>query len=171
MNLLELVIGNAGVAQVLETLAQCGMPATCGEHYLTSRNAHVLGCDDLVGGTVLDDAILVYARTVREGVRADHCLVGLHVDTGDRRDETACMRKFDRVDIGMRIELVLMHLDRHDDFLHGGIARSLAQAVDGALNLRGAVYHARKRKRRRHAQVVVAMHRDARRLRCPQRAP
>ena len=53
-----------------------------------------------------------------------------------------------------------MHLDGHDNLFERGVARTLAQAVDGALNLRGAVLDACERECRRHAQVVVGVHAD-----------
>ena len=53
-----------------------------------------------------------------------------------------------------------MHPDAHHHLFHGRVAGALAQAVDGALDLRGAVLHARQRQGRCHAQVVVAMNGD-----------
>jgi len=137
------------------------MPAASSEHDLTARNAHVFRCDDFVRGAVLNDAILMNTRAVCEGVCPDHGLIGLYVNTRNGRDEATCVRELGRIDVGMRIELSLVHLDCHDDFFHGSVSRALTQAVDGALDLRGTVHHARKRKRSRHAQVVVTMHGNA----------
>ena len=53
-----------------------------------------------------------------------------------------------------------MHLDGHDDLLERGVAGSLAQAVDGALDLRGAVHDGVEGQRRGHAQVVVRVDGD-----------
>ena len=98
------------------------------------------------------------ARRVRERVRADDGLVGLHAHARDGRHETAGLHELARVDVGMGVQLVPVHLDGHDHFLHGRVACALAQAVDGAFDLRRAVLHAGHGERRRHAQVVVAMH-------------
>ena len=48
----------------------------------------------------------------------------------------------------------------HDDLLERGVAGALAQAIDGALDLAGAVLHALEGKGGGHAQVVVGVDRD-----------
>ena len=96
-----------------------------------------------------------------EGVGAHDGLVGLHVHAGDGRHEAARLDELARVDLGAGVQLVAVHLDAHDHFLHGRVARALAEAVDGALDLRGPVAHAGQRQRRGHAQVVVAVHRHS----------
>ena len=53
-----------------------------------------------------------------------------------------------------------MHPDGHDDLLERRVARPLAQAVDGALDLTGPVLDAGERQCRRHAKVVVGVNRD-----------
>ena len=57
----------------------------------------------------------------------------------------------------MGVKLVAVHANTHDDFFHGRVARALAEAVDGALDLRCAVAHAGQGQGRCHAQVVVAV--------------
>ena len=57
----------------------------------------------------------------------------------------------------MGVKLPTVHPDAHHHLFHGRVAGALAEAVDGALDLRGAVLHARQRQCRCHAQVVVAM--------------
>ena len=57
----------------------------------------------------------------------------------------------------MGVELLTVHLDGHDDLFERGVAGTLAQAVDGALNLRGTVAHGGQGKGSGHAQVVVGM--------------
>ena len=69
-------------------------------------------------------------------------------------------RELAGVDVGVGIKLVTVHLDGHDDFLERGVAGALAQAVDGALDLRCAVLDAGQRKRGCHAQVVVGVDAD-----------
>ena len=66
-------------------------------------------------------------------------------------------RELAGVDVGVGVQLVTVHLDGHHDFLERGVAGALAQAVDGALDLRGAVLDAGQRKRGGHAQVVVGV--------------
>ena len=60
----------------------------------------------------------------------------------------------------MRIELLLVHADGHDHFLHGRVTRAFAETVDRALDLRRSVFHAFHGKCGRHAQIVMAMDGD-----------
>jgi hypothetical protein len=57
------------------------------EHYLVSGQPDRLGRHDLVGLAVREDAVLVDAGLMGEGVLADDGLVGLNAGAGDRRDE------------------------------------------------------------------------------------
>ena len=71
-----------------------------------------------------------------------------------------CARELARVDVRVGVQVLAVHANAHDDLFHRRIARSLAETVDGALDLLGAVLHARERKRRCHAEVIVAVHGD-----------
>ena len=95
-----------------------------------------------------------------EGVGADDRLVGLHGHARDALHEVGGAGELGRDDAGMRIELVAVHPDRHDDLLERGVARALAEAVDRALDLPGAVTDAGHRESGRHAEVVVGVDRD-----------
>ena len=57
------------------------------EDDLGAGGSHVCGVDDLVGLAGLEDAVLVDARGVGEGVRADDGLVGLDLHAGDAAHE------------------------------------------------------------------------------------
>ena len=48
-------------------------------------------------------------------------------------------------------------MDRHHDFLQGGIARTFADAIDGALDLTGAALDGRQAVGNGQAEVVVAV--------------
>jgi hypothetical protein len=58
------------------------------------------------------------------------------------------------------VEVIAPHLHDHHDFFEGGVARALADAVDGAFDLARAVLDRGDRVRSREAQVVVAVDRD-----------
>ncbi len=60
----------------------------------------------------------------------------------------------------MGVKLVGVHLDGHDHLFERRVARALTEAVDGALDLRGACAHAGDGKRRGHAKVVMGVHGD-----------
>ena len=59
------------------------------QHQLRLRQADVLGVHDLVGGALLEHAVLVDAGLVGEGVLADDGLVALHLHAGDVRHQPA----------------------------------------------------------------------------------
>ena len=61
------------------------------------------------------------------------------------------------VDAGLVGQHVAARLDRHHDLFERGVARALADAVDGALDLPRAAANARQRIRHRQAEIVVAM--------------
>ena len=60
----------------------------------------------------------------------------------------------------MGVKILLVHPHGHDDFLERRVARSLTQAVDGALDLRRAVADGLERKGCGHAQVVMSVDRN-----------
>ena len=159
VDVLELLVGE-DVAQLGEAVAQRRVAGAGREDDLRAGGAHIGRVDDLVGVAGLEHAVLVDARAVGEGVGAHDGLVGLHVDAGDGAHELARARELGRHDVGVGVELGLVHADGHDDLLERGVAGALAQAVDGALDLGGAVAHALEGERRGHAEVVVRVHRD-----------
>ena len=66
--------------------------------------------------------------------------------------------------LGLERQPVAARLERHHDFFERSVARALADAVDGALDLPRAGLHRRQRIRHRQAQIVVAVHADDRRV-------
>ena len=147
------------VAELLEAMLERRMSAARGKDDLALACSDVCRVDDFVGVALLKDAVLVDARGMCERISADDCLVRLHAHARDRGDKTACLGELPRVDVGMGVELLAVHADAHDDFLERRVARTLAEAVDRALDLGRAVLHALERKRGRHAEVVVAVNR------------
>ena len=79
---LELFIAQF-IAHGFELFAQRVLAGVLTEHHRVLRDADVRGVHDLVGPRVGDDAVLVDARLVREGVCADD---GLARRDGDARD-------------------------------------------------------------------------------------
>ena len=80
--------GELGVAKLeaefLDALAQCMSAAVLAEHERRAGQADVLRPHDFVGAGVLQHAVLMNARFMREGVFTDDRLVPLHLQTGDR---------------------------------------------------------------------------------------
>jgi hypothetical protein len=85
------------------------------EDDLAAFDPDVLGFDDLVGQPVLDHAVLMDARLVRERVLADDRLVPLHRVPGQQRHEPRRAGELARVDRCFHAEQVVPHLDRHHD--------------------------------------------------------
>mmetsp|Transcript_6382 Transcript_6382/g.20062 ORF Transcript_6382/g.20062 Transcript_6382/m.20062 type:complete len:240 (-) Transcript_6382:911-1630(-) len=82
---LSLVLGDLGVAEGDKALLEGGLARVLAQDE-RGVGADALGRHDLVGGRVLEHAVLVDARLVRKGVRADDRLVGLHGDARVERD-------------------------------------------------------------------------------------
>ena len=61
----------------------------------------------------------------------------------------------------VEIEERVARLQRHHDFFERAVARALADAVDGALDLARAGHHGGQAVGHRHAEIVVAVHRQA----------
>ena len=113
---------------------------------------------------MLEHAVLMDAALVRERVPPDDRLVVLHRERGHRRHELRRPRQHGGVDAGPVRQHVVAHPHRHHDFFERGIAGAFADAIDGAFDLAGAGAHAGERVRHRHAEIVVAMHREARQV-------
>ena len=90
---------------------------------------------------MLEYAILVYARFMRECIRADNGLVGLNRKTGNARYQLT--GRYDMSCIYARVtrEKVLAGSYRHHDLFQCCIARTFAESVDGALHLTSPVHY------------------------------
>ena len=110
---------------------------------------------------MLEHAVLVDARFVREGVLADDGLVARDRHADDVRQHARGGIEPRGVDARVEIEEGIARLQRHDDFFERAVAGALADAVDGALDLARAGDHGREAVGHRHAEIVVAMHRQA----------
>jgi hypothetical protein len=78
---------------------------------------------------------------MREGVAADDGLVGLHVEAGDGGQQLRRAQDALRLDAGGQSQRVVAGAQRHRHLLQRGVARALADAVDGALDLPHAGLH------------------------------
>ena len=102
---------------------------------------------------------------VREGIPADDRLVVLHRERGRRRHQLGGTVQHLGVDADLIGQHVAARLDGHHDLFQRGVARPLADAVDGAFDLPAAGADAGQRVGDRHAEVVVAVHGEDRLLR------
>ena len=146
-------------AELLERVAQRVAAGVLAEHERVRLEADRRGVHDLVGRALLQHAVLVDARLVRERVAAHDRLVRLHLVAGEARHHPARARDLARVHAGPEPVRGLAHVEQHHDLLERGVAGALADPVDRALHLAAAGPHAGERVGHRHAEVVVAVHR------------
>ena len=146
-------------AQLLERVAQGVAAGVLAEHERVRLEPDRGGVHDLVGGALLQHAVLVDAGLVREGVAAHDRLVRLHLVAGQAGHHAAGARDLARVHAGPEPVRGLAHVEQHHDLLERRVPRALADAVDRALHLAASGPHAGERVGHRHAEVVVAVHR------------
>ena len=151
--------------EVVAELAQLALqPAPAGQladRQLAAGQPDRLRGHDLVGQRVLDDAVLVDARLVGEGVAADDRLVGLDREAGQVADQPRGRRDVLGLDAGAEIrELRRPGPQGHDDLLERRVAGALAEAVDRDLDLARAGLDRGERVGRGEPQVVVAVDAD-----------
>ena len=115
---------------------------------------------DLVRPRVLEHAVLVDARRVRECVRADDGLVRLHRDPSELAHEAA--RRHEPLGLHGRVRAVVIGAgaERHDRLLQRRVAATLAEPVHRDVRLVHARIDSGERVRDREAEVVVAVHRE-----------
>ena len=128
-------------AHAAEVGGESGASAVLAEdEAVGGRHADVFGAHDGVGGGVLEDAVLVDAGFVGEGVGADDGLVALDGDAGELADEAAGGIELAGLDAGADAVEVAADTQGHDELLQGAVARAFAEAVDGAFDAAGAAF-------------------------------
>jgi hypothetical protein len=161
---LLLVGRNVRVAELDQALAVRGLARVLAEHerpaaVLRVFDAHTLGGHDLVGGRVREDAVLMDAALVREGVGAHDRLVGLHEDARVGGHHLRRAHDLPRVDVAVHREVLRARPEGHDHLLERRVACALAEGIERDLNLPRTALHRRQRVGRREPQVVVTMRR------------
>src|SRR5439155_5020096 len=148
-------------AQLLESRAEAAPAGELRDDDAPRRPADALGRHDLVVARVLEDAVLMDARGVRERVRADDRLVRLHRDAGELGVQATGRNDALGTDARVRLVVIAPHAQRHDDLLERRVAAALADAVHADLDLVRAGLDRGQRVRDREAEVVMAVDRDA----------
>ncbi len=149
-----------GVAELDDAVAEGVATGVLAEHEVGADVADVLRSHDLVGRRVLEHAVLMDACLVGEGVLADDGFVPLNLHAGDAGDQTARREQPLSFDVGGDAVVVLAGADGHHEFFQGRVARTLAEAVDRALDLPGARFDTGQAVRDGEAEVVVTVGRD-----------
>src|SRR5690554_7582079 len=105
------------------------------QHQAVGVPAYVLGTHDLVGLAMLEHAVLVNTGLMGKGIGTHNCLVRLNRETGNGGYQARRRNNVLGIDPGVDMEQILPGTYRHHDFFERGVTGTLAQAVDGALNL------------------------------------
>ena len=142
---------------LLEGVGEGVTAGVLAEHDLAAGLPHCCGVDDLVGRALGQHAVLMDAGLVGERVAPDDGLVRRHRVAGQAGDHTAGARQLARVDAGFQAMGVAPSPQQHHDLLERAVARALADAVDGALDLASACDHPRVGVGDGQPQVVVAV--------------
>ena len=124
--------------EFLKALLEGVSPTQLAQHDLVGGPAHVFGAHDFVGVACLQHAILVNARRVGKRVGAHDGFVGLHHKTGRLAHQATGRQYLMRVNAKFEVKVVLACFHSHHHLFKRTIARTLAQAVDGAFHLPGA---------------------------------
>ena len=123
------------VAQRVQLVAERRAAGVLAQHQAGLLPADALRRHDLIGRGVLQHAVLVDARLVREGVAPDDRLVRLHVEAGDGGQQFRGPQQQFRGDPVVIRDRVLPGADRHHDLFQRRVAGTLADAVDRAFHL------------------------------------
>src|ERR1039457_6829710 len=107
--------GGELVAEVGAAVGDSVTAAVLADHELAGRNTDGSRIHDFVGRALLEEAILVDAGFVREGVLAYDGLVGLHADADDLGQKLAGRVQLFGLDTGGKGQDIAAHLERHDD--------------------------------------------------------
>ena len=140
-------------------------PAMLAQHDAVGGEADVGRVHDFIGFAVGEEAVLVDAAFMGEGVDPDDRLVARRRGVGHFAQDAAGLEQLGGVDVGGDPEQVGAGLERHHHFLERAIAGAFADAVDRAFDLPRPAAHRRQRIGDRHAEVVVAMGRQYRPVR------
>ena len=108
--------------------------------------------------------ILMDARFMGKGVCAHNGLIGLHHKSGDAGHQAGRPHNMRGINVGAIGQQIRTGFDGHDNFFHGGIARPLAQTVDGAFHLPRPILNTGQTVGHRQSQIVVTMGGDYRQI-------
>src|SRR5690606_11438743 len=138
--------------------AECVSAAVLAEDEVRLAEADLFRAHDLVGGTVLQHAMLVYAGLMRKRVLTNHRLVARDVHPGDPGHQPRSGIEAGGIHAGTKVKELGTGRERHHHFLERAVAGTFADSVDRALDLAGAGCYGREAVCYRHPQIVVAVH-------------
>ena len=115
-------------------------PGAGGKGHLTGFAANQFGIDDFISLHIFQNAVLVDAGRMGEGVDTDNGFVHGYGDAHQAGNQAACFIDLLGIQIVMEVPVIIF-ADQHShcNFFQGGIARSFADAVYIAFHLAGTV--------------------------------
>ena len=129
------------------------------QHQIRSRHhSHIFRAHDFIGLAVLQHAVLMNARLVRECVCTHDRLVALHHHARQLAHQAARRKQLLRLHARLQAIVIAPHLQRHHQLFQRTIARPLADSIDRHFHPPRPALDCRQRIRHRQAQIVVAMH-------------
>src|SRR6476620_11000499 len=84
--------------------------------------ANIFGTHDLVGFTMLEHSVLMYARFMSERICSYNGFIRLYRKTGNSGDQLACRYDMRGIDTRIAFEKILTSPHRHHNFLQSCVA-------------------------------------------------
>src|SRR6059036_103236 len=130
------------------------------QHNHAPRHTDVVGRHDFISDGVLEHAVLVYSRLVSECILTDDRLIHLYLFTGKLAKQLAGAIQLLRLHAGRDVVIALSRIQRHNDLFQRRVSGTLADPVDRAFDLAGAILNCGKTVGNRQSQIVVAVRAD-----------
>src|SRR5437870_13327864 len=130
------------------------------EHNHAPRHTDMVGRHDFISDGVLEHAVLMYSRLVSECILTDDGLIHLYLFTGKLAKQLAGAVQLLCLHAGRDVVIALSRIERHDDLFQRRVSGTLADPVDRAFDLAGAILNFGKIVGNRQSQIVVAVRAD-----------
>ena len=127
------------------------------QHQPAFLEADRLRPNDLVGGLMLEDSVLVYPRFMGEGVGPDDGLVSGYEHPGQLAHQAAGAGDLPMIEGGGGLIVGLPCLQRHGHFFDGGVSGPLADPVDRSFHLVHPGLDGGESVGHGHAEIVVTV--------------
>ncbi len=131
-----------------------------GQHDAALFDAHIFRPHNFIGLALLEKAIDMDSRAVGKSIASYYSFVGRDLDAEHVGHQPAGAVQLAGVHVRVHAEEIGARAQGHHHLFQRGVPGPLADSVDGAFHLAGAVQNAIQRVRHRHPQIVMAVHAD-----------
>eukprot|EP00906_Rhabdomonas_costata_P015262 RCo021954 len=149
--------GDVRVPHLLQLRGEGIHPGVLSQDQGAAAQPDNLRANNLVGLLVLQHAILVDPALVGEGVGPYNRLVGLYGHSSHRSHQLAASVDLIPVQAILQLQRGVMGVQNHSNLLQSGVTGSLADPIDGTLDLPRARHNSRQSVRSCQAQIIVAV--------------